>query len=295
MIAQSTKLRKIIVASDLSDQAGLAIDRAIELGFEHDAEVVIVHIVDEGLPADVQSYLMTASDHDIRKKLEDHPLARQVTATIDIVAGRPDLDITERADIEECDLIVLGLHNRILEENLAIEGSIVERIVANTHLPVLIVKNTPSGAYKSVVVGIDFSVHALEAATWASTIAPTASIQLIHAYQNPLDLTSRLNRTGASSRSLERRQALMTEVVAREMSELEERALSGFSVRPKVQRISIEGLPHEVLSSEATRLQAELIAIGTHGRLGLARTVVGSVATEILNKRVADVLVVRPY
>ena len=93
-------LKRILVASDLSDQAGIAIERAIELGVEHGAEVSIVHVIDEDLPPQVQSFLTTTSDHDIRDKIKNLPQAGRVSTTIDIVSGRPELDIVERAEID---------------------------------------------------------------------------------------------------------------------------------------------------------------------------------------------------
>ena len=44
-------LQRILVASDLSEQANIAIDRAVELACEHNAELIVLHIVDEDCPS----------------------------------------------------------------------------------------------------------------------------------------------------------------------------------------------------------------------------------------------------
>ena len=41
MAAEMQTLQRILVASDFSDQAGVAIDRAVELAREHEAELSI--------------------------------------------------------------------------------------------------------------------------------------------------------------------------------------------------------------------------------------------------------------
>ena len=288
-------LRKILVASDLSDQAGLAIDRAVELAREHGAEIIIVHVVDEDLPSDAQSFLTTTSDHDIRAKLARHPHAEGLTKSIDIVVGRPDLDIAEAAESEQADLIVAGLHKRLLDENLDIQGTIAESIIQGTHLPVLVVKNRPRGPYRSVVVGIDFSAFSFDALSSAARVAPEAALHLVHAYQSPSDVSARFRDTDAVARSANLRHARMKQFFSKQILALEQGAFDGLSEYPNVHHVCQEGEAHDVLKAQIDQTKADLVVVGTHGRIGLARSLLGSVSTEILNDRLADVLVVRPY
>ena len=295
MADKSTSLRKILVASDLLDQSGLAMDRAARLAREHGAEIIIVHVVDEDLPSKAQSYLTTTSDHDIRAKLARNPDAESLTKTIDIVVGRPDLDIAERAVAEDADLIVVGLHQRLLDENLDIQGTVAERIIQGTHLPVLVVKNQPRGPYKSVVVGVDFSAYSVEATQSAAIIAPDATLHLVHAYQSQPNILMRFRDSEARARSADHHHERMTSFIARHMAVLEESALANLSKCPEMHHVYEPGEAHEVLKSQIIQTEADLISVGTHGRIGLARSILGSVSTAILNDRLADVLVVRPY
>jgi len=54
-----------------------------------------------------------------------------------------------------------------------------------------------------------------------------------------------------------------------------------------------EGEPHEVIVREAGELQADLIAMGTYGRKGLKRIIMGSVTSGVILDSPCDVLVVR--
>lgn len=291
------KLKRILAASDLSDQAGMAIERAVELGVEHAAEVVIVHVVDEGLPKEAQSLKLTTSDHYIRGKLADLPHAKQVDVTIDIVVGRPELDILERAEIEDVDCIVVGLHNRLLDENLAIEGTLAEQIICATHKPVLIVKNKPRGRYNSVVVGVDFSAFSRTAIRAAAMLVPQANLHLVNAYEavETGTLLTRLSDESSRMKHAAAYRARIANFVHEEMQWLAEHGVATGLDELRIHPVAVNGSPHDVLQSEAKRLKADLIVLGTHGKIGLARAILGSVSTQIINDRCADVLVVRPY
>ena len=192
-------------------------------------------------------------------------------------------------------MIVVGLHNRILEENLQIQGSIAEKIIQATHQPVLVVKDQPKGPYSSVVVGVDFSAYSREAVRAAAMVAPRSNMHLVHAYEEHSNLMSRFRDSEAGSRALEQRTARRQSFAQREMAALESSALEGMTKLMQVEHVFESGGPATVLAAQAARANADLISVGTHGRVGITRTLLGSVATEVLNDRLADVLVVRPY
>ena len=52
--------------------------------------------------------------------------------------------------------------------------------------------------------------------------------------------------------------------------------------------------PAEEIVNYASREKVDLIAIATHGRTGLAKMMMGSVAGELLKARVAPLFMVRP-
>ncbi len=55
---------------------------------------------------------------------------------------------------------------------------------------------------------------------------------------------------------------------------------------------TLEGSPADEIAAHARRVSAELIVIGTHGRTGLRRVLLGSVAEQVLRKAECPVLVV---
>ncbi|MGI9423844.1 MAG: universal stress protein, partial [Hyphomicrobiaceae bacterium] len=187
------------------------------------------------------------------------------------------------------------LHKRILDENLAIQGTIAEQIIQATHLPVLVVKNKPNGAYGSVIVGVDFSAYSRAAVRSAARIAPSSDMHLVHAYGPDAASRSGTQGTSPGARSATAQQARLASFVEEEMLALKTSTGVGRSTLNRVHQVSQPGEPHTVLKDQARQLHAELIVMGTHGRIGVARSILGSVTTELLNDRLADVLVIKPF
>ena len=55
----------------------------------------------------------------------------------------------------------------------------------------------------------------------------------------------------------------------------------------------LDGLPHEQVPRAARRMRADLIVIGTHGRTGVSKILLGSVAERIVRLAPCPVLTVR--
>ena len=61
----------------------------------------------------------------------------------------------------------------------------------------------------------------------------------------------------------------------------------------RARSLLVEGVPHERIAQAARSKKADLVVIGTHGRTGLAKLFVGSVASRVLAVAPCPVLVVR--
>jgi nucleotide-binding universal stress UspA family protein len=61
----------------------------------------------------------------------------------------------------------------------------------------------------------------------------------------------------------------------------------------RTQERVLEGDPREALIEEARKERADLIVVGSHGRTGLEKLVMGSVATHVVTHAPCSVMVVR--
>lgn len=71
-------------------------------------------------------------------------------------------------------------------------------------------------------------------------------------------------------------------------------AIHGASTLERIAVYVTTGHPAERIVALATEVDADTIVLGTHGRTGLRRIVLGSVAEEVLRRAPCTVLVVRP-
>ena len=62
----------------------------------------------------------------------------------------------------------------------------------------------------------------------------------------------------------------------------------------KWQTVIVRGDPRTALLAETVRRRADLVAVGTHGRSGIAHALIGSVAEWVIQTAACDVLVARP-
>jgi nucleotide-binding universal stress UspA family protein len=61
----------------------------------------------------------------------------------------------------------------------------------------------------------------------------------------------------------------------------------------RVKGLLLEGVPHERIARAARSKKADLVVIGTHGRTGFAKLVLGSVASRVLTVSPCPVLTVK--
>jgi nucleotide-binding universal stress UspA family protein len=61
------------------------------------------------------------------------------------------------------------------------------------------------------------------------------------------------------------------------------------------QVIAREGMPEEVVLEAVRETRCDLLALGTHGRSGLGRALLGSVAESMIARAPCDVLAVRGW
>jgi nucleotide-binding universal stress UspA family protein len=142
-------------------------------------------------------------------------------------------------------------------------------------------------ALTTIVAATDFSETSQAAVDWAATLAARLGAKLVvaHVYSVPI-----LGLPDAS--------VLVDAVTAVKLSEIAQTALDREVARvavacPGVEGALREGDARDVVPSLATSLDAGLLVIGSHGRRGIARALLGSVAESIVRASHIPVTVVR--
>jgi nucleotide-binding universal stress UspA family protein len=196
--------------------------------------------------------------------------------------------ILELALKHGCDLIAMSTHGRG-GRGRRLYGSVAEEVLSKSPIPVLLASATcdrawPDGTHLRVLLPFDGSALAEQAfePLLASTLAVASEFVVLRVAPPP--------GTDAAAYIFEDVAAEMAE--AQQSTELVAERLRhrGF-LATTVTRV---GFPGVTIAQVARDHEIDLIAMATHGRSGLARLVLGSVATETLERSTTPLLLVRP-
>lgn len=279
--------RRILLATDLSCRCDRALDRAVALAERWAAELLAVAVVEPG-PAD----MLDARPRKWRRQADPAErmrwrLTRDVGSAADnirmfIEEGDPAPIIDMIAKREDCDLIVTGIGG---DETLGriFLGSTVDRLVRETRVPILVVRERTVGDYVRILATTEASEDSLEALRAASAFFPSAALTLYHAFDFPY--SSLLDDQNFSG---ERRQ---------KEAELEQLLqTTGFNPASSGRKVKVAagyGTPDALLPDFVEDHRIDLTVVGSNGRGALFDALIGSTHRKLLDTLEGDIMIVR--
>ncbi|HEX2164365.1 MAG TPA: universal stress protein [Thermoanaerobaculia bacterium] len=291
-------LARIVAATDFSPTAEAALDWALDLAGRHGARLTLLHALT--LPAPLPDYVPPGGDFGdelqgvARRKLEETAARlgeRGVEVAVELSLGVPSQTIVAFAQDSGADLVVVGTRGLTGIGHLLL-GSTAERVVQRARCPVLTVHPEDRGRHRplrTIVLPTDFSAGSADAAAFAvrllARLEADARIVLVHAYHLPIEYTA----YGPIPTSVRFLQDVGADAEAKLELAARELAREGLAV----EAVSREGYPPDVIVDEARRRDADLVAMGTHGRTGLAHLLLGSTAERVVQHAPCPVITVR--
>ena len=296
-------LKNVLVASDFSPRADLALPRAWRIAAEHNAALVALHVAEPvggpGVPSaawellgdtpeEAQQRFGREAEMLLQRQLDHNPAPRPSSVTSRTRVGRPFSEIVEASREYSAELIVLGAHGHHFLRNLLL-GTTAEKVVRVSDRPVLVVKKKSAHPYRRILVAVDFAEASRAALMFARRLAPRAAIAVMHAYE--ISYEGRLRIADTTTEKL----MAMRQNHERTLEQKLRDFVHAAEMDPDtVTRLVRQGYPGAMIAPVATELRADLVAVGTHGRSGLPRMLLGSVAERALREVHSDVVVVRP-
>jgi len=140
---------RILVPTDGSAGASVALEEALGMAERFDATVHSLYVVDvtasggETGAAELLDSFQEIGENTTRAAL-DRAENAGVDATADVVHGTPHQTILEYVDDNDIDLIVMGTHGRTGLERYLL-GSVTEKVVRTADVPVLTVRESENG------------------------------------------------------------------------------------------------------------------------------------------------------
>jgi nucleotide-binding universal stress UspA family protein len=285
---------RVLIASDLSE----ASDEAVRQGAARAAggRIALCHVLPE---LGTHALLAQQYEDDLNKQLELQPrvaealqgqLERLVpqadaAAEVFIEQGSAYDQILARAEAWRAQLIAIGTHGRSGLRRMLL-GSVADQVVRGAHCPVLVARPERDGA---ILVATDLTDPALPAIELAAGEAKRTGRQLVvmHAME---------------SREGDAAMGLLGALPALDTPETRSarRALASQIIHTALQRLDVQA--QVVIAEEdalretlelAESLPAGLIVVGTHGRSGLSRVVLGSMVARVIEHAPCSVLIAR--
>lgn len=215
---------------------------------------------------------------------------------VEVAAGDPATAILDAAETLKSEIIVIASHGRGALGRLAF-GSVADRIARGSRTPVLIVhpdeggpENQPMRTLQRLIVPIDGSDNALQALPLAITIAQRQNLP-IHLIEviNPATLLLP-SPIGVSNYPAEFYQEIEDEMATSAKESLEAASAMVAAADVPVTSAILEGATVDSIESELQ--PGDLIVMTSHGRGGIRRWLLGSVAEKLIRLGKSPVVLV---
>lgn len=281
------RYRKILTAIDGSLTSLHALEESFKLAQNEGTWITVVSVIppytgDLDLVAvgNVKASMRKPCDEALKKAQE---LADKQKVLIKTVCeeGEPYERIIYLAQAENCDLIVMGRRGlRRLERVLV--GSVTARVIGHSPIDVLVVPRDISIGFKKVLIATDGSKFSSAAEKKAINFARSygGELQIISVVDVPAELYAESPKT-------------MEELISKAKGYVDSVKKDAESSGVKTQVIVREGEAYRIIADTARELGADIIIMGSHGRTGLKRLLMGSVTEKVIGYTPCPVLVVK--
>lgn len=282
---------RILFPTDGGDGATAAFDRILDIAEAHDSTLHVLNVADTThdsvtrIGGEVVDVLEGEGER-IVEEAAGHASDRGVDVVADVLQGRVPETIATYAEKYEIDLVVMPTSDRTGLERVVL-GSVTENVIRRSTVPVLTLRSGDEEVeypYREVLVPTDGSEGA--------DAALERGVETVNAHGGTLHLLTVVDVGGLGVDAFsEEHEAELEEQARQTMADAAEvaRRASVESIRETVER----DVPvHEAILSYVDEHDVDLVVIGTHGRTGLERHLVGSVTEKTVRTVPVPVLTV---
>lgn len=273
---------RILAASDLSAQSSRALQRAFQVAADSHSQLKIIHVGNAG---DLE-----LARTQLAAEMERNRAWSGLEASVEVVAGDPKAEVAGLAEGWGADLVVMGAHHPERRK----PGSFAHTLAGDTlqclGRPLLLAEAPVDGSHGTAVIGVDFSIFSRTAIRATARFAPRAMLHLVHAYHVPFQ--SWMLGKGYAEDFAYGERLEFDAFIAEEMAAQRERAIAAGIPVGTIQTHVRAGDAAETLRAMVQETKATLAVVGTHGRTGIAKLLLGSVASDLVDDPPCDILVV---
>lgn len=266
-------MHNILVPVDFSEYSESALKAAAKIANEKGSKIHVLHVIEVGEPI-MGTGAINVDDANLlffsklaKKKLTeflDKEYLQGVTVTNIVELGPTYHSITRNIDKFNIDLIVMGSKGASGLEGFLI-GSNTEKVVRNSSVPVLVIKNKAMDLhFRKIVFVSDFEEENKssfkKALRFTETFNSELTLMAVNTKKDHAENTAKIHE---------------------QIQEFIEN--TGVAFNPKDIVVYDDTRVEDGILNGANAVGADLIAIPTHGRKGLAHLFNGSIAEDVVN------------
>ena len=177
-------LKRIVVGIDVFEKSNNVLKRALMIAKRNKAELFIVHAVQTpwfSVPSYFGGKEISVDIKGITKKIEKkmNALNREVKVPYSILVREGDAAdiLLYESKLLKAGMIVIGANTKSKKRFL---GTTAEKVAYQSHLPILIVKNSVKKPYQNIVAPTDFQTQSKQSIIFAKNIFPAVKINVLH-------------------------------------------------------------------------------------------------------------------
>ncbi len=297
---------KILVPLDGSELAEVALPYAEELAGKMGSEITLVHVCESADCPNrhLHEYYMQKITHDTANNAKKH-LGKLVAKDINeikveslILIGDPAEEIGTHADKESVDMIVIATHGVSGLKRWTL-GSVANKTVRSTTRPIVLIRSRGArpdvreqGALRKILVPLDGSKGSEMAISHVEELSLKLAAEVV--LLRVVAPCYHIECSGDMGFS----QVCYSHQEMNKITATAEEYLHGISESLKTKSITVErkigvGDAAEVIIDFAKEINADLVAMSTHGRSGISRLAFGSVADKVLHHGNTPLMLVR--
>lgn len=309
------RFKNILYVAEPSVTQDSAIARAVSLAENIQAELTFIDVVPlvttnvALLPAgpfagDLQA-AMVAERRDALESLVA-PHQQRLSIRLDVRVGKTFLEVISAVIRNGYDLVIKPAENPAWLERLF--GSNDMHLLRKCPCPVWLMKATEPSNYANVIAAIDFdplhpesveqplNQQILELAT-SLALSDFATLHLVHVWNTPAEALIRTwsdNPDEAVANYIEGERGRHQQGLSHLCEQLRDR-IGGESYDYLAPRAHLlQGSARTLIPELAEQLQADLVVMGTVGRVGIAGFIIGNTAESVLDQLKCSVLALKP-
>jgi len=270
----TARMQKLMVTTDGSEYSESAVREAISLAKACSSHLIAISVVKTNAEVDsiLPQFIEKAEEETVKhlESVKDRAAKEGVNCTTIVSLGEePYEDIVRHASKNSVDMIIMGTHGRKAVKRLMM-GSVTAMVIGHSSCNVLAVPLNAKIDCRGILLATDGSRYSEAAAAEALEMARRcgSSLSVISVASSEAEVASAKDIVNKVAQAAEREGV-------------------------KAALVAATGTPYEAIVETSRQNAADLIVIGSHGRTGLSRLLMGSVAERVIGLAEAAVLVVK--